>query len=105
MKSIDQLFKNQKGSFKSTMNRYHKYNHLVQNYQLSKFNIYNKEKTINISELEINAGHFKPNSLNVEHGLLLSNVTGLLPQIVLFKHGKRLKNTVLLKTKISSINK
>lgn len=87
------------------MNRYFKYNYIVQNYQLSKFNIYNKEKFISINELEVNAGHFKPNNLYVEHGLLLSNITSLTPQTVLFKHGKRLKNTVLLKTKISSIYK
>lgn len=87
------------------MNRYHKYNHIIQNYQLSKFNIYNKEKILNINELEINAGHFKPNNLCVEHGLLLSNITSLTPQTVLFKHGKRLKNTVLLKTKTASFYK
>lgn len=80
------------------MVRYKKYDFIIKNYQLSKFNIYSKNNILNIENIEIQAGHFKPNSLFVEHGLLLFNMTGLLPKIILFKHGKRLKNTILLTT-------
>lgn len=85
--------------------RYKKYNHLLKNYQLSKFNIYSSNEFIDIKKIDIQSGHFKPSNLYVEHGLLLTNLTMTLPQVKLFKHGKREKNTALLSTTISSASK
>lgn len=84
------------------MVRYQKYNYLTQNFQLSKFRVYKNNQLVSFSRLEIQAGHFKPNSTHVEHGLLLANISGQVPVTELFKHGKRLRNSVLIKTTIQS---
>jgi hypothetical protein len=84
------------------MLRYQKYNYLTQNFQLSKFHVYNSNNLVSFSKLEIQAGHFKPNSTHVEHGLLLANLSGQVPVTELFKHGKRLRNSVLIKATIQS---
>jgi hypothetical protein len=82
--------------------RYQKYNYLTQNFQLSKSKVFKTTKLISIKSLDILAGHFKPTSTFVEHGLLLTNICGQIPYTKLFKHGKRLKNTVTIQTSTSS---
>jgi hypothetical protein len=57
---------------------------------------------ISIKNLDILAGHFKPTGTFVEHGLLITNICGQIPYTELFKHGKRLKNTVTVQTSVSS---
>lgn len=84
------------------MLRFQKYNYLTQNFQLSKFRIHKNVDVVSLDKLEIQAGHFKPNSTHVEHGLLLANISGQIPVTELFKHGKRLRNSVLIKTTIQT---
>jgi hypothetical protein len=87
------------------MFRYQKYNYLIQNFQLSKLKIFNASNLVTLDAFGIQAGHFKPNSIYVEHGLLVAGLTGQVPSIELFKHGKRLRNTALIKTSAIGIFK
>jgi hypothetical protein len=80
------------------MLRYQKYNYLAQNLQLSKAKIFNLSNLVSVQKLAIEAGHFKPTSTYVEHGLLLTNICGQIPQTKLYKHGKRLRNTVIIQS-------
>jgi hypothetical protein len=82
------------------MLRYQKYNYLAQNFQLSKFQMFKNKDLVSVLKLDIQAGHFKPNTTHVEHGLLVANITGQVPVTELFKHGKRLRNSVLIKTSV-----
>jgi hypothetical protein len=84
------------------MTRYQKYNYLTRGFQLSKFQMFKSTDFVSVSKLEIQAGHFKPNSTYVEHGLLVANITGQTPLIEMFKHGKRLRNSVIIKTSVST---
>lgn len=80
------------------MLRYQKHNYLVQSWQLSKLSIYKLNDLIQISKIEIQAGHFKPSGTHVEHGLLVMNIAGQTPKVEMFKHGKRERHTLLIKT-------
>lgn len=80
------------------MSRYQKYSYLTQSFQLSKLLVYKTSDLITIIKVDVQAGHFKPSSTHVEHGLLIYNITGQVPVTELFKHGKRLRNTVVIKT-------
>jgi hypothetical protein len=82
--------------------RYQKYNYLTKNFQLSKSKVFKMTNLISIKNLDILAGHFKPTGTFVEHGLLITNICGQIPYTELFKHGKRLKNTVTVQTSVSS---
>lgn len=84
------------------MLRYQKYNYLTKSLQLSKSKTYESNKLVSISSLNIQAGHFKPTSTFVEHGLLVTNISGQIPTTNLFKHGKRLRSTVTIKNSIKS---
>jgi hypothetical protein len=84
------------------MLRYQKHNYLVQNWQLSKLPFYNFNHMYTVSKIDIQAGHFKPNNTNVEHGLLVMNLSGQAPKIEVFKHGKRERVTLLIKSTASS---
>jgi hypothetical protein len=87
------------------MSRYEKYNHILQSLQLSKHNIYRVSKLVTVSNLRVQAGHFKLNGFFAEHAIMLLLLTGQMSKTELFKHGKRLKNTVLLSSDISNKNK
>jgi hypothetical protein len=78
--------------------RYFKYNYLLHNYILSKQNLYEVAKLPKLIKLDITAGHYKLNGLFVEHGLVLLSITGKLPVLRSFLHGKRLKRTLTLQT-------
>jgi hypothetical protein len=65
--------------------------------------IYNAWHIIKVTNIAIQAGHFKPNNTYIEHGLLIYNISGQVPKIEIFKHGKRRRVTLLIKTVISSI--
>lgn len=84
------------------MFRYQKYNYLVKNLQLSKIKVYKPSELVSINSLDIQAGHFKPTNTFVEHGLLVTNISGQTPVTILFKHGKRLRNTVTINNSIQS---
>jgi hypothetical protein len=84
------------------MLRYQKYNYLTQAFQLSKFQMFKNKDLVSLAKLDVQAGHFKPNSTYVEHGLLVANIVGQVPVIELFKHGKRLRNSVLIKTSVQT---
>ena len=84
------------------MFRYQKYNYLTQGFQLSKFQMFKNSDLVSLVKLDIQAGHFKPNSTYVEHGLLVTNITGQVPEIKLIKHGKRLRNSIIIKTSIQT---
>lgn len=84
------------------MFRYQKYSYLVKNLQLSKSKVYEPTNLVSINNLNIQAGHFKPSNTFVEHGLLVNNISGQIPVTSLFKHGKRLRNTVTIKNSVQS---
>jgi hypothetical protein len=84
------------------MLRYQKHNYLTKNWQLSKLPIYKLNDVVSISKIDIQAGHFKPNSTHVEHGLLVMNIAGQTPKVEMFIHGKRQRRTLLIKTSTSS---
>lgn len=84
------------------MLRYQKYNYLTQGFQISKFRVFKNKDLVALNKLEIQAGHFKPNGAYVEHGLLIANLTAQIPVIELFKHGKRLRNSVIIKTTVQT---
>ena len=84
------------------MLRYQKHNYLVKNWQLSKFSIYKLNDMVEAKTIDIQAGHFRPGSTYVEHGLMVMNLTGQTPKVEIFKHGKRQRPTLLLKTTLSS---
>jgi len=84
------------------MLRYQKYNYLTQGFQLSKFQMFKNSDLVSLVKLDIQAGHFKPSSTYVEHGLLIANITGQVPEIELIKHGKRLRNSIIIKTSVQT---
>jgi len=84
------------------MVRYQKYNYLTNSFQLSKSNTFKSNTFISVTNLQVQAGHFKLNSFHGEQGLLLTSLTNQFPKLDVFTHGKKLKNTVLL---TSNINK
>lgn len=84
------------------MLRYQKYNYLTKNFQLSKSKVYDLSNIVTIKNVTVQAGHFKPTSTFVEHGLLVTNITGQIPVTNLFKHGKRLRNTVTIKNNVQT---
>ena len=84
------------------MLRYQKYNYLAKNFQLSKSKVYSSFNLVTVESVTIQAGHFKPASTFVEHGLLVANISGQIPITSLFKHGKRLRHTVTIKNSIQS---
>lgn len=86
------------------MSRYNKYDYILKSLQISKFNLNNKD-FISLNSLEIQAGHFKLNQFYSEYGLLLYSLTNQFPKIKIFKHGKRLKNTIVISSDMSSSNK
>ena len=86
------------------MSRYNKYDYILKSLQISKFNLNNKD-FISLNSLEVQAGHFKLNQFYSEYGLLLYSLTNQFPKIKIFKHGKRLKNTIVISSDISSNNK
>lgn len=51
-----------------------------------------------VSKIDVQAGHFKPSGTYVEHGLLVMNIAGQTPKVEMFKHGKRQRHTLLIKT-------
>jgi hypothetical protein len=53
----------------------------------------------------LQAGHFKLSQICIEHALMFTNLAGQLPTMQLFQHGKRLRNTILLKSLITSKKK
>lgn len=84
------------------MLRYQKHSYLAQNWQLSKLSIYKLNDVVSINKIDIQAGHFKLNNANVEHGLLVSNIAGQTPKAEMLIHGKRQRRTLLIKTTASS---
>lgn len=86
------------------MSRYKNYNYILKSLQISKFNLNNKNFT-SLKSLELQAGHFKLNQFYSEYGLLFYSLTNQFPNIKIFKHGKRLKNTVILYSEITDTNK
>jgi hypothetical protein len=87
------------------LNQYRKYSYLTQNFQLSKLPFYNKQQIIYIKNIELQAGHFKLSQIFIEHSLMFVNISGQLPIMQLFQHGKRLRNTILLKSFVPSKRK
>ena len=87
------------------MYRYHKFNYLSQNFQLSKSNSYEVKGLISVRKILVEVGHLRPNNSYPEHGLLMTELSSQTPKTSLVKHGKRLRNTIILKSTISSKNK
>jgi hypothetical protein len=87
------------------MTRYEKYNHILKSFQISKNSVFKAKDIVSFDSLEVQAGHFKLNSFFGEHGLLMANLTGQYPNVKIYTHGKRLKNTVLASTKINTAKK
>jgi hypothetical protein len=87
------------------MTRYEKYNHILKSFQISKNSVFKVKDIVSFDSLEVQAGHFKLNSFFGEHGLLMANLTGQYPNVKIYTHGKRLKNTVLASTKINTTKK
>ena len=84
------------------MQRLEKYNYIIQNAVSSKSFLFSyKRASLN---LKLVAGLYKPASIKLEHGLILSSLSGLLaiakPQL----HGKRKKRTVSLTTVLTNSN-
>jgi hypothetical protein len=84
------------------MVRYNKYNYIIKNYQISKFNGFTACDLLDLSNISISAGHFKPSSVYIEHGLIVTNISFSVPKARLYKHGKRQKNTIELYSNSSS---
>jgi len=84
------------------MLRYQKHSYLVRGWQLSKSPIYRLSDLVELSQINIQAGHFRPGSTYVEHGLMVMNLTGQTPKVEIFKHGKRERHTLLVKASSSS---
>lgn len=55
-----------------------------------------------IMGVEVQAGHFRPGDTYVEHGLLTMSLTGCAPKIGIFKHGKRRRPTLLIRSPLVS---
>lgn len=87
------------------MFRYQKFNYLAQSFQLSKNAVYNLDSLILVKDIKLEVGHLKPNNTHPEHGLLLFELSNQAPEVRLIKHGKRLKNTILLGSTVSSFRK
>ena len=87
------------------MTRYEKYNSLLKSFKISKSPIFKANDIVSLDSLDVQAGHFKLNSFFGEHGLLIANLTGQYPNVKIYTHGKRLKNTVLASTKINTNKK
>lgn len=83
------------------MSRYHKFSYLTQNFFISKAPFFHYLLLNNVQCLSIRGGHFKFTSVHSEHGLIFRILAGQNPSLQFFTHGKRLKKTVLLSTKIS----
>lgn len=73
--------------------------------QISKHSIYTLDNTISVKSVKVDVGHLKPNSAYPEHGLLLTELAGQAPCAHLVKHGKRLRNTIILNSTVSSSRK
>lgn len=84
------------------MLRYHKHSYLVQTWQLSKSPVYRLTDLVKLSGVDLQAGHFRPGSTHVEHGLMVMNLSAQAPIIEVFKHGKRQRHTLLIKITSSS---
>jgi len=64
--------------------------------------IYKSNDVASITKIDVQAGHFKLNNTNVEHGLLVMNIAGQTPKVEMLTHGKRQRRTLLIKTTASS---
>ena len=84
------------------MHRLYKYNHIVQNTLASKSILFTSKPT-NLG-LKLVAGLYKPASVKLEHGLLLSSLSGTLAVAKPQLHGKRQKRTVSLNAVLSKNN-
>lgn len=84
------------------MLRYHKHSYLVRGWQLSKSPIYKLSDLVELSRIDLQAGHFRPGSTYVEHGLMIMNLSAQAPKVEVFKHGKRERHTLLIKITSSS---
>jgi hypothetical protein len=73
----------------------------VQNFLVSKSPCYFINELLTINSLQVQAGHFKFNAIHAEHGLILTSISGQVPIITTFKHGKRLRRTALLTSQIN----
>jgi hypothetical protein len=75
---------------------------LFRDYLSSKLNVFDRIPIlrVGITKIRAEAGLFKPNSFLPEHGVLLSNLTGMPYAIKLNIHGKRRRRTVSVKTEI-----
>lgn len=78
------------------MSRLTKYNYILYNLQLSKNLIFHPDEILKIKHITVNAGHFKSNSMYLEHCFIFAFLTASLPAIFLKKHGKREKPTLVL---------
>jgi hypothetical protein len=87
------------------MLRYNKFDYLSRNFQLSKNVVYDLSNTISIDSVKVEVGHLKPNNTYPEHALLLTELSSQSPTASLVKHGKKLKNTIILTSTVSSVNK
>jgi len=103
MKSIDQLYKNLRVLF--NMFRYKKFNYLANSFQVSKCPVYCVNSLVSLKSVSVQLGHLKPNITYPEHGLLLAELAGQIPNATLIKHGKRLKSTIVLNTSLCSMHK
>jgi len=84
------------------VSRYQKYNNLIGRYMLSANNIYSAKEIPSIKKVKLQAGHFKLESLYVEHGLILANLANQLPKVLRYNHGKKEIETVLLTTEVNA---
>jgi hypothetical protein len=76
------------------MQRLYKYNNLVQNIIASKSYLFMPKATD--LKIKLVAGLYKPASVKLEHGLILSSLSGMLAVAKPQLHGKRQKKTVSL---------
>jgi hypothetical protein len=85
------------------MSRYLKYSHLAQSLLLSKTGKYTVSP-VTIKSMDLQAGHFRFSGLHTEHGLIFTELTGQVPNVLTFTHGKRLRRTAALATTVAGYN-
>jgi hypothetical protein len=85
------------------MHRFERYKAATSTGLLSKSFLFNKTLTA-LRSVSLVAGLYKPSSVSVEHGLMLSSLSNKLTTFKLQLHGKRQKRTVTSSTKLVGRN-
>lgn len=80
------------------LHRYQRSGLLLNHYLTSKYHV--THSNVNMNQIKINAGLYKPNSLTYEHSFILSSLTGKAFQIEYQLHGKRRRKTLASTTKL-----